>query len=507
METNEVIVSLRDQNLANATPPTGAPVAVRGRRLQVDTLLILTFDVVINIRYSGETELDLGRYIGGAFDSLFEQRDYHGDIRATGFPEFEATLFFSISEGTPVVPTPAPATSVEEPLDSETLSTTSIGIITGTVVVVVAAIAMFGLFVFNSRRDAKRSTTQDSPNGAVEIDVHSRIDVSTLGDPIPPGQFEFETTAGVSADGTMSLNYDYKRRGTSLADVSNQSSNPLLFVQNDDDTLGAQYLEETLEVEAPPGMLGLVLEASGDGIPTVHAIKPTSPLAAEVQVGDRLLSVDGEDVTVMLATEVSLLIASKRDNSVRRFVFSRRAGLSPAPDEPLDHPVPSRESSFASRMSPAPDDPLPMRGSPARSFASDELDDDDDSSHIPLPASLMQGADFLPDDDDDSFLQRGPATFSLGESSVDTPDGEFGGSSLEPGGDSDWESIATPAAGPTPSVGESPVTPAVSNPLLSSDDDHDHDYDAEEEEDDPLAILELSSQPSDLDVPTLEPKH
>jgi C-terminal processing protease CtpA/Prc len=54
------------------------------------------------------------------------------------------------------------------------------------------------------------------------------------------------------------------------------------------------------EVDAPPGVLRLVLETSDKGVPVVHAIKKTSCLALEVEVGDHLVAVDGEDVRAML---------------------------------------------------------------------------------------------------------------------------------------------------------------------------------------------------------------
>mmetsp|Transcript_5109 Transcript_5109/g.8387 ORF Transcript_5109/g.8387 Transcript_5109/m.8387 type:complete len:139 (-) Transcript_5109:48-464(-) len=76
-------------------------------------------------------------------------------------------------------------------------------------------------------------------------------------------------------------------------------------------------------------MLGLVLEAASDGVPIVHAIKSTSPLSDQVQVGDRLVSVDGDDVTVLLASDVSRLISLKREQQVRRFVFSRPGSGAP----------------------------------------------------------------------------------------------------------------------------------------------------------------------------------
>ncbi len=48
-------------------------------------------------------------------------------------------------------------------------------------------------------------------------------------------------------------------------------------------------------------------------VPVVHAIKTESILSTSVQVGDRLVSVDREDVTAMTAVQVSKLISLKSD--------------------------------------------------------------------------------------------------------------------------------------------------------------------------------------------------
>lgn len=54
----------------------------------------------------------------------------------------------------------------------------------------------------------------------------------------------------------------------------------------------------------------------------MHALKSESVLANQVEVGDHLLSVDGEDVTGMTALEVSKLISLKSDQP-RLLVFGR----------------------------------------------------------------------------------------------------------------------------------------------------------------------------------------
>lgn len=95
----------------------------------------------------------------------------------------------------------------------------------------------------------------------------------------------------------------------------------------DDDTLGAQYVaEETFDVIAPPGMLGLILETRDDGIPMVNQIKSSSVLCGQVEVGDRLVAVDDQDVTIMLAGQVSRLIAAMKDKPERKLTLMRPAG-------------------------------------------------------------------------------------------------------------------------------------------------------------------------------------
>ena len=82
-------------------------------------------------------------------------------------------------------------------------------------------------------------------------------------------------------------------------------------------------MEDRIEVIAPAGKLGMVIDTPSGGAPVVHAIKETSVLASKVQVGDRLIFVDDEDTTGMTAMQVSKLISIKADNSWRTLVFLR----------------------------------------------------------------------------------------------------------------------------------------------------------------------------------------
>ena len=93
----------------------------------------------------------------------------------------------------------------------------------------------------------------------------------------------------------------------------------------DDSSFEEQFKdpEERLDVVAPAGKLGMVIDTPNGGIPVVHAIKDTSVLIDDVRVGDRLLSVDGEDCTVMTAMQVSKLISLKSNKPARVLVFAR----------------------------------------------------------------------------------------------------------------------------------------------------------------------------------------
>lgn len=88
---------------------------------------------------------------------------------------------------------------------------------------------------------------------------------------------------------------------------------------------------EHFSVVAPSGKLGMVIDTPNGGIPVVHAIKDTSVLADQVCVGDRLMSVDGEDCSGMTAMQVSKLISLKSEKPARVLVFARPANNTSQP--------------------------------------------------------------------------------------------------------------------------------------------------------------------------------
>jgi len=96
---------------------------------------------------------------------------------------------------------------------------------------------------------------------------------------------------------------------------------------SDDESFEAQYRnnyrEEKLEVFAPPGKLGVVIDTPNDGAPIVHAIKDSSVIANQLQVGDKLIAVDDDDVRSMTAIKVSKLISRKSANATRKLTIIR----------------------------------------------------------------------------------------------------------------------------------------------------------------------------------------
>jgi C-terminal processing protease CtpA/Prc len=189
-------------------------------------------------------------------------------------------------------------------------------------------------------------------------------DVSTLGDPIPFGVIREQHDDLSSANESCSLEYDFKKAFLDLnsitdsqicGTVDDQVSTTEMTLNDDvvtteglqpqrlklmialaDDIVttagdGTMYsshdgtlsMEEEYEVIVPPGLLGLILESHiGSGRPTVNSIKPDTVLSSVVQVGDYLDAVDGINVKMMSANDVSKLIVQKQEE-VRILEFAR----------------------------------------------------------------------------------------------------------------------------------------------------------------------------------------
>jgi len=107
---------------------------------------------------------------------------------------------------------------------------------------------------------------------------------------------------------------------------------------------GIQMNGEHIEVHAPSGALGMVLDTGDHGMPRIHTVKESSVLRGQIKVGDRLLSVDGDDTSLLSASIASRLI-STRHKSSRLLVFSRQGASTRVP---VDEDAVSVQSSMAS---------------------------------------------------------------------------------------------------------------------------------------------------------------
>ena len=92
-------------------------------------------------------------------------------------------------------------------------------------------------------------------------------------------------------------------------------------IDGDDDN--NMVREEMLEVYAPSGKLGVVIDNPDGRNPTIHAVKDTSHIASQICVGDRVVAVDDEDVRGMSAMKVSRLISRKSGNVTRKLTIIR----------------------------------------------------------------------------------------------------------------------------------------------------------------------------------------
>jgi hypothetical protein len=317
------------------------------------SLATYVFDVLMEIR-SPMLEYEPNRYVEGPFDSQVEKNIFAETLRSTGCPEFS-----DVSTVDVVVPRKEEDKSPSENNASSLSAAVLAGIVVGATLLMIVLGAIF-IVSRNRRRimldgdsshhPMQKPTQEMESNdyGFSEIDGFNfnTGDVSTLGDPMSTEtkkDLENGTLDSVAAE------YDFKkafldvqsvtdsqlensdgssprRRVATLDDPSllnGGSTSDIVTAAGDTQSSPLYGSEEQFDVVAPAGVLGLIIESSlTDGRPVVHNIKPTSPLVHVVRVGDRLVALDGVVVSALRASDVSRLIAEKKNKS-RILVFSR----------------------------------------------------------------------------------------------------------------------------------------------------------------------------------------
>ena len=230
-------------------------------------------------------------------------------------------------------------------------------------------LSLLALFVGYRRKQRKRNSYSPEPknpikNEFIEVSDMDDNDISTMG-PVDVGGGNMFGAFNDEAqnESMLSAGYDYKMRyggagdmpsvstaggtksgfgpyaladdltqdGESRVRIDSEDVSNVSNIQDDlslfqeDDSFDRMYGEdERIDVIAPPGKLGVVIDNPTNSVPMVHAIRETSVLADRVRIGDRLVAVDGEDTTDMSAIAVSKLISSNM-NARRHMVFMRNA--------------------------------------------------------------------------------------------------------------------------------------------------------------------------------------
>jgi hypothetical protein len=67
----------------------------------------------------------------------------------------------------------------------------------------------------------------------------------------------------------------------------------------------------------------VIIDNPNGEAPMIHTVKEMSPLADKVQVGDKLVAVDDENVCAMAAKKVSKLLNTKANNPSRKLTIMR----------------------------------------------------------------------------------------------------------------------------------------------------------------------------------------
>lgn len=127
-----------------------------------------------------------------------------------------------------------------------------------------------------------------------------------------------DTSVVSSAGGTMG---DATRQTGEMTASGGTALTALGAEANYGESLGTK--DEVLEIYAPAGKLGVVIDTPDDGAPVVHAVKDSSVIADQIQVGDKLIAVDDENVRSMTAIKVSKLISKKSANPSRKLTIIR----------------------------------------------------------------------------------------------------------------------------------------------------------------------------------------
>eukprot|EP00567_Pseudictyota_dubia_P009254 CAMPEP_0197436788 /NCGR_PEP_ID=MMETSP1175-20131217/4183_1 /TAXON_ID=1003142 /ORGANISM="Triceratium dubium, Strain CCMP147" /LENGTH=595 /DNA_ID=CAMNT_0042966169 /DNA_START=710 /DNA_END=2497 /DNA_ORIENTATION=- len=332
---------------------------VRSGRRRERSLQGSTTEVIFNIRSTYQTSdenLQAGNFINKPFNSGTKRDKYAIDwLKPTN-------SFFDPVETVEQLQFPAP-TAPPPPS----------GMDTNTIIIIAVCAGVGGMLCIGGgwwwyRRGQKKEKGyggagddvgpdgEGKPPSQLQLSTLAGPDeVSTLAEPTPRmGVIQGgESLAGYGDQSVATVDYDYSKayggggdsivsetggtlgsgtRGGATATGESAAAGPSaagasqsVFSDSSFTELGGSsgVKEELIDIYAPPGKLGVVIDTPDDGPPVVHAIKDSSVISDQLKVGDKLVSVDDDDVRSMTAIKVSKIISRKSANPTRKLSIIR----------------------------------------------------------------------------------------------------------------------------------------------------------------------------------------
>ena len=315
------------------------PIRRRNRRLNASSAtrelqtnsLVVTYTQITTYR-TDDPNLNIEEIVEMPLQTAVQRDRYVGTLKRNTNGGYDQLTGVSAITATDDIPVDAPDSGEDgtEDAGGGGLNTGAIaGIAAGGAVVVVLAA---GLVYYRAR-----GGSGDNTNGAF---ASATAGTPSTGDPTRGTSSSLPTYGDTSV---ATVDYDYSRAygnagnhslsdaGGTLGSRTRQTTGAEIpgsgnTIFSDDPTFDQAYenvREELIDVYAPAGKLGVVIDTPDDGAPVVHAVKDTSPISDKVQVGDKLVAVDGEDVRAMTAIKVSKLISKKSTNPSRKLTLIR----------------------------------------------------------------------------------------------------------------------------------------------------------------------------------------
>jgi len=302
--------------------------------------LKVIYDLNINYRNAFRLNATQDDILREPFNNIVKRKNYVQFMQERGKGDFESLTHASL----PII---------EDADDDETESTSlNLFLILGPVVGGIVVL-FFIVFLYrrsrnykhagpsdNSFPDVEDNTIQTNPQAGVMTDESlQEFEHRSIGTNDPdynPGGVQMSggvtvSSAGASLGtfGSTAPQSRFSATDSMLTPAINSSAGHSIF--SDDNSFQAHLRgpgqtmprEEVFHVIAPPGKLGVVIDTPDNGAPVVYNIKESCPIADQLQVGDKVVAVDGEDVRSMTAVKVSRLISEKSANPERNFRIIR----------------------------------------------------------------------------------------------------------------------------------------------------------------------------------------